>query len=440
MRILEHIRLACSGLPAVSTRDFRRLTRDTCAQVTKLLVIAVPSFVAGPGSFHAAAQETVAVLPASHERLPEDFAIIFNLGYAADQFPRDSEDFERLIQAVKQAHFNTVLCQFEDWRAEICRRHGVKIFVDLLVPDHHVYKNVDGARALCQRLRGNDTVWGYHLWSDRIGGTVAGRNRDMENVRQWDPTHPTYVGSYHARSLDGLSQPDVIGYYDFHWFRGGHWRHLFRARSAAASTGAVFLRYCQANPGRVGAGNYNRVLYTISTSIAFGLKGYLFHSTGEEIDTETWQWRPLGQDLARVNAEIAPLGPPLMQIGNPTAVYSTPLTKTAKDRPLDGGAPAVPAEFETLPADGWLQVDAGEVVVGLFRDDQSRDVVYLANHNAYQPQQVGLRIRGSLLAASLFDRSTAQWRDLPASGTKINVVVPPAAGELLRFERSRQSR
>ncbi len=436
MRILEHIRFGCSGPFTVLTPDFKSRTRCTLVRYTTLLLAALPSVFAGPGKCEAAEEEMAAVLPAPHDRRPESFAIIFNLGYAADKFPQDPGEFERLIRAVKQAHFNTVLCRYEKGRADICRRHGVKIFVDLLVPEHHVYKNADGARALCRRLRGNDTVWGYHLWSDRIGGTVAGRNRDVTSVRQWDPTHPTYVGSYHARSLDGLRQPDVIGYYDFHWFRGGHWRHLFRAHSAATKTGSVFLRYCQADPGRVGAGNYNRVLYTVSSSIAFGLKGYLFHCTGAEIDPQTWQWQPLGRDLARVNAEIAPLDPQLMEIGNPTAVYSTPITKTAKDRPLDGGEPAVPAEFETLPGDAWLQVDAGEVVVGLFHDDQSRDVVYLANHNAYQPQAVTLRVRGPLAAASLFDRSTAQWRDLPSSGAAINVVIPPAAGELLRFVRS----
>lgn len=167
------------------------------------------------------------------KRRPTQFAIIYNMGYAGDKLPDDEPTFERLIEACKTAHYNVVLCQYTDWRREICRKHDVRLMVDLLVSDHHVYKNPDAAKALCLSLRGGDVVYAYHLWSDRVGGTIAGRNRDVNNVHQWDPNHPVYVGDYHARSLESLENPDIIGYYDFHWKRGGHVRHLHRAWTAA---------------------------------------------------------------------------------------------------------------------------------------------------------------------------------------------------------------
>ena len=157
--------------------------------------------------------------------------------------------------------------------------------------------------------------------------------RDAAHVRMWDPRHPTYVGTRNARGLNALTGVDLVGYYDFHWQRGGHFRHLARALEAAQMHDARLLEYCQGDPGLVGKGNYNRVLYTISTSLAFGLKGYLFHYTGGEIDPQSWKWQPLGEDLARVNAETAPLGPEVLRLGNPTAVYSTPVTRTGKGRP-----------------------------------------------------------------------------------------------------------
>lgn len=370
------------------------------------------------------------------ERRPTEFAIIYNMGYAGDHLPGDKTDFETLIKACKEAHYNVVLCKYTDWRAEICRKHGVKIMVDLLVSDHHVYKNPDAAMALCQSLRNSDVIYGYHLWSDRVG-PIAGRNRDLDNVHRWDPNHPAYVGDYHARSIASLKDPDIIGYYDFHWKRGGHFRHLHQAWSAARKTKAPFLKYTDPEAGRIGAGNYNRVLYTICTSIAFGLKGYTYHQRGD-IDTHTWAWKPLGEDLKRINGEVASLGAELMGIGIPTAVYSTPVTRTAKDRPIEDAIPIVPPEFKPVPKDYWVNIDRGEVIMGVFRDGKGRDVLFLANHNAYQKQAMELTFSVPLKSVEIFDRKLNKWIDLANGHGTIQFSVPPAAGELIRIVRSGQ--
>jgi len=367
-------------------------------------------------------------------RRPKEFAIIFNMGYAGDRLPQEPDDFEKLILACKAAHFNVVLCKYTPWRAETCRKHNMKIMVDLLVADHHVYRNLDGARSLCESLRDSDVVYAYHLWSDRVGGKVAGRSRDINSVHQWDPNHPTYVGDYHARAIGGLENPDIIGYYDFHWKRLGHFRHLHRAWAAAQKANVPFLKYADGAPGRVGIGNYNRVLYTITTSIAFGLKGYTYHYTGG-IDTNTWTWQTLGEDLKRVNAEVAPLGPELMKIGLPTAVYSTPITKTAKDRPTGSPAPVVPPEFKPVPEDHWVVVTGGEAIMGVFKDDQGRDALLLANHNCYQGQPMELKFNVPVKSVSRFDRKGAEWVELTRSGSSVRFDVPPAAAELVRVTR-----
>jgi len=368
------------------------------------------------------------------KRRPKEFAIIYNMGYAGDHLPQAPDDFEKLILACKQAHYNVVLCKHTARRVEICRKHGMKIMVDLLACDHHVYKNPGGAKALCESLRDSDLVYAYHLWSDRVGGTVAGRNRDINNVHQWDPNHAAYVGDYHARAIGALESPDLIGYYDFHWKRLGHFRHLHRAWAAARKASVPFLKYADGAPGRIGVGNYNRVLYTISTSIAFGLKGYTYHYAGG-IDTNTWKWQTLGEDLKRVNAEVAPLGPELMKIGLPTAVYSTPITKTAKDRPTGSGAPAVPPEFKPIPKGHWVSVTGGEAIIGLFKDDAGRDALFFANHNAYQAQPMALKFNVPVKAVSHFDRKRTEWVDLTQGGGAVRFDVPPAAGELIRVVR-----
>ena len=188
------------------------------------------------------------VLPAvaddAAQRKPRDFAIVFNMGYAGDHLPKDAEAYEKMLVSLKEAHFNVVLGQYEPWRLELCKKHGMKLFVDLLCDPHHVYKNVDGARKLCESLRGHDSVYAYHAWSDNIvkGQMVAGRTRDVKNVHEWDPTHPVYVGTKTMSGISGVEGDDIFGYYDFHWKRGGHFAYLGKAFNRARDRNLPFLR------------------------------------------------------------------------------------------------------------------------------------------------------------------------------------------------------
>ncbi len=278
-------------------------------------------------------------------------------------------------------------------------------------------------------------MWSMPTTSGATGwGRLDGRSRDVANVHKWDPSHAVYVGDYNAREIGGVKDPDLVGYYDFHWKRGGHWRHLLRAREAAVKTDSFFLKYTDGAPGRIGAGNYNRVLYTLSMSVACGMKGYTFHHTGGEIDKSSWEWQTLGEDLARVNSMIAPLGPELMKLGNPVAIYSTPVTRTAKDRPT-GADPAVPAEFGGIPADSGTQITAGEAVVGVYRDPEGREALLLANHNAYQPQMMEVKFSGTVREVARFDREARRWKDLSPTDGNIHFELPPAAVELVRVTR-----
>jgi hypothetical protein len=371
---------------------------------------------------------------AAAKRRPTRFAIIFNMGYAGDHLPQDPKSFERLVVGIKKAHFNVVLCKYEPWRAKICKKHGLQIMVDLLAPGHHVYKEVDGAKKLCESLRGNRTVYGYHLWSDNISSTYPGRSRDVKNVHQWDPTHPTYVGSYRMSRVNRVEGLDLLGYYDFHWKRGGHWGNVGKASRVAVGKNAFFLRYIDAAPGRIGAGNPNRVAYTIATSISFGLKGYMFHYGGGVVDSKTGALDALGRDLQKVNAPFASIGEELMEIGNPSAVYSTKVTLSAKDRPT-GTDPAVPGGIAEIPAENHFQVKQGEVLLGVFQDEKKNDVVAFSSHNAYQPQNVILELDPKVKKVSLFDRRRGSWKRLKTKKGRVGFQVAVSATELLRVER-----
>jgi hypothetical protein len=376
----------------------------------------------------ARAQDAAAKDPSHEQRKPKVFAIIFNMGYGGDAMPQDKEGFEKMVLACKEANYNVLLCKYDDWREEICRKHGMLMFVNLLDGAHHVYRSPEVTKALCEKLRGNDTIYGYHLWSDQVGKSLPGRNRDIANVHEWDPTHPNYVGTYRLGGNDGLVNPDLHGYYDFHWRRGGLWGHLNGAWGISKAKACSFLIYMQSDPGMVGKGNYNRLAYSNSVSIAYGLKGMMYHYRGGTY-AGNGQWDELGKDLGKANGDVLPVGPELMKIGTPIDVYSTPISIDAKNRyPVD--PPAVPGGFKAVPEDYWAKFESGEFVVGVFKDKDQRDAAVLANHNAYIAQSVKLRPKDGK-TVELFDRESKSWQALTPADGVVQFEIGPGSFQLV---------
>lgn len=375
---------------------------------------------------------------AKAQRRPKVFYSVFNFGYGGDDFPDDPALFEKIVARVSgEGGFNAIMCSWSAERAAICRKHGVKMMVDLLNGRHHIYKSPDETRALLETLRGNDAVMGYHLWSDEFGGMAEGRARDIHTCHTWDPTHPCYSATRKTSGLGALAEADIFGWYDFHWKRSGWNRHFAALQVAlplARRHDSVFYSLLATDSGRPGAGNYNRSLWSLNQGVAFGMKGALWFIGMRQMDKASGEWTELGRDINKVNAQIMPLKEELLKIGNPTAVYATPITKDANNREVQG-APTILGELadNAFPADFWIKPEGGEFTMGVFKDNTGRDAIYVANFNAYAPQTVKLRLARAVKAAK-FDRPTGTWADLPAADGTISFETGPGEGELLRFE------
>jgi len=371
---------------------------------------------------------------------PTEFANVFSFGYGGDVMPKDDAKFEELLSKIKQAGFNTIHCTYTPRRVELCSKHGVKMMIDLLAAaeNQHVYKTPAEAEALCKKLRGNRNVWGYNIWNESFGKMGAGRKRDILNVRKWDPTHPAYAGTYRNYGMQYIVCSDVFGYYDYHWKRGTHYNfpHLLAYSAAARKSNSDFYRWVSTTSGRAGLGNYNRSLYTANTSIACGLKGILWFLGTSMMNQGTLEWTTIGGDIIKVNKQIMPLSQEIMKIGNPTAVYSTPITRDPNNRDLPEAKEKkiMPPGLENsaFPADFWIKPLSGEFVMGVFKDDKGRDAIFVANHNAYAEQNVKLKLAKSV-KVSMFSRKEGKWQPVAAAGGIVSLKLDQAGGELLRF-------
>lgn len=280
---------------------------------------------------------------------------------------------------------------------------------------------------ICRQVRGSKGVWGYGLWYDN--GTHGNfLNHAVEKLRLWDPTHVTYVGSYRHGGLETVTiNPGCYGWYDYHWKRGTPWHYLdmkmvhalCQRRGAISGNYAIFDGLLQD-------------LFTVNTCLATGVKMIIWF-IGGPMDRETYTWNNK-QELVGVAGEIRALYRELMLIGHPSAYYSTPVTRTHANKPVDPAA--VPRSCAGFPVDCWVQVTSGEALVGLFQYPDGTDALFVANQNAFVPQKMGLTFKpaaGRRLAAEMFNRKTGRWDALRVNDNALTFDLAEARGELLRI-------
>jgi len=375
------------------------------------------------------------------KRRVNTYLAIFMNGYSGDPMPKEPAQFDKLLGVItKQGHFNAVLCKYTPAREALCKKHKVLMVADLLAEGLHVYRNPAECEQLLKKLRGNPTIAAYHLWADRFGKMGRGRARDINNVHKWDPTHATYAGTYKNYSLNYLAKSDFVSYYDFSWKRGPHknFPHLLSAWKAASVHDNRLGRYCATDPGRPGKGNPNRLLYIQTTSIACGLRAAMWHIGSRIMNMSTFQFNQYGKDLASVNAYIKPMRKEIAKIGLPKAIYSTPWTTDWNHRPVPQteGKTVMPPGLENnrFPKDFRIQPVSGEFVMGISKyDSKDKDVVFIANHDAYGAQDVKLKLTGSA-KPRIFNRKTGKYAFLRVTGGTVSFKLEPAGGEIVLLD------
>ena len=378
----------------------------------------------------------------------QEFAFVFSLPYGlGDEFPREPKEFDRMLGLLKNAGFNTVHCPPADWRPALFKKHGMKMMVDVLAwkpPIEADIRRNPEQRARLKKFilknRDSDAIWGYNLWNERLDwvGDFKKLDLHLRMLRTWDPNHPVWVGTYtyyHAEK-SYPTNPGVHGYYDYHWQRGHHWHFNMLAyyRGLAAKRQGTIGRW-------MGLDGYNRSLFTLNTSIAYGLKTGIWFIGGPYASREPDTSKRWNDDyfLNRIGRHMQPTYKLIGEMGNAVAVYSTPTRRSAANQQKEV---KIPDKTTAFPKNHWLKIKQGEVLCGFFKPPGKSDVVWIANHNAYAWQGVVMEVKQNKdepIVVSEFNRKKRAWESLGAR-KRVNFPIPPADARVFRFDSGRPSK
>jgi len=367
---------------------------------------------------------------------PGRFAIIFSFGIASEDTPRSDEGFEVLLGKIKQGGFNVIHAPYTKSRLELCRKHKIPLMLDLAAIEHHIDQRRDTVKSICTSLRNDPDVWGYCLGNDRPRYSPQLR-QNANDVRSWDPTHPVLCCTHYLGGLRSLDNADVLGFYDALWKQGltPHFSGLMAFGEAARRRDGLFYSCMGAMAGQPGKGNYNRCLWSANTGIACGAKGAWWYLGPDLMKKDNLEWTMAGKDILRVNEQIAPMTEMLANLGNPIAVWSTPVTRNPNNELLPAGKVLLPPglDNDAFTEASWVQPIEGEFILGAYKDSEKRRHAFIANLNAYAEQSVVLKIKPPR-HLSLFNRATGEWQPLPDKDGILRLKLGPAAGELLRWD------
>jgi len=349
----------------------------------------------------------------------------------------DPAIFEKLVVHAKQAGYNTLYCAFRDYRLELCRKHGVKLMIDVLAGDAATRTDIrqpaqrEKLRKICEKLQGDNAVWGYNLCHgplDRFAPEGSDAiNQCLALLRTWDSSHPVWVASSAYPPLDKIQGTAGV----LACVANPADRDLESCDQTLAEGFALSqTRIDVLGRTFVSNGDGRRLRYAINTSLASGVKAIYWTDAGP-LNAQTGEL-DASHPLLSLLREIGPLAHEIAEIDRPQAVYAT--SKALGDAPKMPGTET--RHLSPIPVDCWAQVVSGEAIVGFFKYDSGYEALLVANRSAQRPQRMVFEVNASgdtAPSVELLNRKTGQWDKLTVNNNRFEFNVTPGGGELLRL-------
>ena len=336
-------------------------------------------------------------------------------------------------RALADAGFNTVMCPSA--QLDICRAHGLQVIVRDATPE------------MVPALIDDPAIWGYWVQDEPKAEEFTRVAERVAAFHAADTAHPAYVNLMAWMDLDNyLStvRPRFLSYDYYQWWWGSH-NHIWRLkvhRAAALGAGLPLFCWVEANADRrweMGEkgqtylrDNQPKLRQSVYTSLAYGVKGiqwfntYLVfnHAAGRRMLPEL---RPAGEDVKRLNGELAVLGPTLLGLRS-VGVFDIP----------PGGRYTL-----ALPDVYGISVRGADLVLGLFEDDSRTRYAMVVNKHVYGGAWTILSFADPVNSIDRLDRASGAWSRVPAERhpgfVRVELVLRPGDGELLRLGRMQDS-
>lgn len=397
--------------------------------------------------------------------MPEEFAMVFSFGYVNDFMPKDEQTFERVLGNMKRTGINTIHCKYFEWRQRLCEKHGVRMMIDLAVPEHDLKKaplcSPDEVEPTADLSATAEKFAALKKELDTVNAEIATVEKELKlapDKKELEGKRAAFVdrkqrlekdkslligANVKAICLKARNSKGVWGYglwYD-NGTSGAFLNHAVEKLRVWDPTHVTFvgsyrhagLETVTINPGCYGWYDYH------------WQRGILWHYLDMKVLQELCARRNaiagcyagysgFNQDLFTVNQCIASgvkmaiwfIGGPLSrdtyewndnhdlvrvaaefrhmygEIGQMGPCLAYYSTPVTRNHANQPlPAPVIPRWFQPFPPDHWARVVTGEAMMGFFQYPDGTDAFYLANHNAFAPQKMTLALKNTAGAQPL---------------------------------------
>jgi hypothetical protein len=361
-----------------------------------------------------------------------EFLILYSYGWPADQVAgRLTEPSARRIAA---AHYNTVMCSVAE--LEIVAEAGLRCLAIGWSQGPPDYFGEAVPPTMARILAANPTVWGYYVMDEpdnknrRRGATFEQLGERLKEYRAADPNHVAWINVTSATG-DFLSdymavvKPDFLSFDLYRWWakESDWWRGLEAHRDAALRAHVPMIMWIESNSDekRFNAhlpppqDNAAKIRWSLYTSLAYGSKGV------------QWFVGSTDEDVAGLNAELAALGPTLINLESKHVFHTSD----------------VPREGLRLPESSWYFTDGKNLVIGEFAHPGEPNASYflLVNKSIDEATDAAFEIRGRAVSlVEEINKTSVGCTALPVEGhagaARVRLHLAAGDGRLIRVVTS----
>lgn len=344
------------------------------------------------------------------------------------EWPKDPAQQDVMAQFIKAHGFNAV--EVEVNMLEMCRRNG--LYARLGAGD------INELLKQAATLKDDQSVFGYFISDRRRKNSFPTFAKIARAFEKADPNHPTiFINRANWNEFGEFAKqvdPMLLDFYHYHWDgrRYPERRYIYlRSFTELGRERGIPVMRC------VG-GNYpvGQLRQTFYTSLAYGIQAFHFwppwmfsyEKEGEKPVLKDGKIVPRVNlpPLAEVAKEIQPFGEHMIKLRS-TAVYHT--------KPFHPEAPGA-AEF---PKDHWVQPSGEQIIVGMFKDGEDKDLLLVANGDPANERTTTLTFEPGVAGVAQLNPGTRKWdeRNLGKSNKRptLELKLSPGGGQLLRIKR-----